>query len=79
MKKTGILFLRKRLRSEKEQEKFRRTKEEIKGYPITMEYKYLGIKFDETLKFKSHREYIEGKLEKGMKIVKILLWKGVSI
>ena len=38
-----------------------------------MVYKYLGVKFDETLKFKSHMEYIEEKLEKGLKIVRILL------
>ena len=41
-------------------------------------YKYLGVMFDESLSFDKHLEHITSKIEKGLRITKLLLWKGLD-
>ena len=53
--------------------------EQIDGYPIVRKYKYLGVMFDEALKFDEHLTMILTKIQKGIKIIKLMLWKGLSI
>ena len=53
-------------------------KERIKGIPIVQKYKYLGIILDYQLKFKEHKEYIEEKLEKSIKMINIMNWQKVD-
>ena len=50
-KKSGIMWLRRKARSEKNRENFTRMEPTHNGYPEVMEYKYLGVIFDECLKF----------------------------
>jgi len=46
---------------------------------VVLEYKYLGVIFDEALKFDSQMIKILEKIERGMKIVNTLQWKGSNI
>ena len=55
-KKSGIMYLRGRKRSEAQKTKFHEDNKKVLDIPVVMEYKYLGILFDETLKFDSHLE-----------------------
>lgn len=57
-KKSGILYLRKNKRSDKQKAKFEEKKEYVEGYPINLQYKYLGVVFDETLRFEEHLAHI---------------------
>ena len=51
---------------------------EFEGIPIVRKYKYLGIIIDEKLSWQDHLEYIEKKVEKGLKMVKILKLRCVT-
>ena len=50
-KKSGVMYIRKNERSEEGVRKFEEKGEQLLGYPIVREYKYLGVVFDEALKF----------------------------
>ena len=41
-------------------------------------YRYLGVYFDESLKFDRHMEHIMTRSERGIKMIKLLLWKGME-
>ena len=58
-KKSGIIFLRHNKRSAANIEKFKEKNEKIRDYPINLEYKYLGVVFDEALKFDKHLDRIQ--------------------
>ena len=52
--------------------------ESIKGYPILDEYRYLGVIIDRNLSFIPHLRKIEEKAQKGIKMMKIMKWKGMD-
>ena len=47
-------------------------KENIEGFPIVKEYKYLGIIIDCGLTFEAHLQYIEQKTEKARRMLKVM-------
>ena len=65
-------------RKEREK-KLRQINDFAEGYPIVGQYKYLGVIFDESMKFDMHLNSIIGRMEKGLKIIKLLLWKGLDM
>ena len=67
-KKSAIIF-------HKKNSKKLRTKKSYHGYPITDNYKYLGIYLDSALSFRPHLEYIQKKIDKGFRLINIMNWK----
>ena len=61
-KKSAIMYIRKNKRGKKMIEKFEEQENNIHGYPLVREYKYLGIIFDETLTFENHLNKIMDKI-----------------
>ena len=53
--------------------------DELKDYPLVTKYKYLGVYIDDKMSMQHHIQYIENKLEKSLKMVKILKWKNTTI
>ena len=67
-KKSGIIFHQKRYKKVEEGE-------QLLGYPIKEKYKYLGVYLDINLRFKFQLEEVKRRMEKGLKMVKMMLWK----
>ena len=57
----------------------RKPSEDLKGYPILNEYKYLGVKIDYNLKYTAQIRMIREKIKKGMKMIEIMNWKRVDV
>ena len=51
--------MRKKRRGKVKAQEFEQQKKTYMDYPIVMEYKYLGIVFDEALKFDKHLDRIK--------------------
>ena len=73
-KKSGIIFYKRR-----KSKKNSNHKEEILGFPIVDEYKYLGLWIDETMSFDKQIIETEKKIEKGMKMMQIMRWKRTTL
>ncbi len=71
-KKSGIIFF-KRYRQKKQ------VAQEINGFPTVRKYKYLGLWIDEKLNWDDHLEHIENKIDKAMKILRIMKWKNTTV
>ena len=66
-KKSGIIIFRKR-KTKKNKEEYK----DILEYPIVDHYKYLGIYIDSKINMQKQINYMEEKIKKSMKLVKIL-------
>ena len=69
--KSGILFHEKKGRKLKAEKR-------IRDIPVVDEYKYLGIWIDKNLTMNKHLGYINGKVERAMKMIKIMRWRGME-
>ena len=66
-KKSGIIFhLKKRKKIDPE------TAPQVKGFPVKMEYKYLGIYLDQTMRLDKQLDEVKRKVGKGMKMICIM-------
>jgi len=73
-KKSGVMFIKKQRRKDQDRDAIRAA-QQIKGYPIVEEYKYLGVIFDNVLRFDKNLEKIRENIKKGSRLIEILLWK----
>ena len=71
-KKSGIIKFKKKDSNQPQEQ-------EIEGIPIVKQYKYLGIIIDQKMSMEPQLEFLKNKIEKGMKLVRILRWKRASL
>jgi len=71
-RKSGIIFFKRKLSKYNNYQK-------ILEFPVVREYKYLGIYIDEKLNFAKQIEATEAKIEKGMKMVRLMKWKKTTL
>ena len=71
-KKSGIIFFKRYIQKKQKLK-------EVNGYPTVRKYKYLGLWIDEKLKWDDHLEHIETKVDKAMKILRIMKWKNTTL
>ena len=69
--KSGIMFHEKKGRKLKKEKR-------IEDIPVVEEYKYLGVWIDKNLNMNKHLGHIYGKVERAMKMIKIMRWKGME-
>ena len=55
-----------------------KVEKKIRGIPVVEEYKYLGIKIDKNLTMNKHLAYINEKVGRAMKMIKIMRWRGME-
>ena len=74
-KKSGIMWFKRKKNNKKTLNEIKN----IEGYPIVENYKYLGIYIDDRMNMQKQMDHIKTKLQKSIKLVKILKWKNASI